>query len=124
MLVPNRSLDLETRWAAIQEKMAANARWLVRRGSLTTKRAYGKRFWVLRFDRPEQGRACHRTIYIGREPELLRRTCCLLQQYRSRALWEKEVAAYAQLVGLLRAVLERLRPKGNTTKKRPPKGPE
>ena len=102
---------LERRWQKILGKMQDQVMHLQRQGVIVSKiSSTGRRVWALRFCSRDQGRRVHRSIYLGGDdqPELLRRARLLLQEYRSRAGWAKEIATYAQFAAGANAALKRL----------------
>jgi hypothetical protein len=101
--------SLEERWAALQEKFAANAPWLVRQGALVQKTTGSCRFWVVRFYVRDNGRTVQRSVYVGldHETELRRRVEELLQRYRAPRHWPKEVASFARFAASAHAALGR-----------------
>jgi hypothetical protein len=80
--------DLERRWQAIRERFLAHADWLVRRGTLVAKHVRGRRVWVVRFATPREQGFVHRSIYIGAEPDLVRRDrACSAQPLAARTCY-------------------------------------
>jgi len=90
----------ERRWSVLREKLAAHASLLAEQGVLTLKTMKGRRYWYLRYMLPadEAGRRRHGSVYVGREAdrEIVGQVRQLLQRYRDRRLWIKEVASYAR----------------------------
>jgi hypothetical protein len=101
--------DPEQRWIVLQDKLAANATWLARQGSLARKRGGGRRSWVVRFCTREDGRTVQRSLYVcsDDQPELLGRVRELLCRYRAASGWAREVASFARFAASAHAALKR-----------------
>jgi len=107
---PTSDPDIELRWQKIRDSLERHASDLIRRGSLVAKKTpSGRHVWVLRFQVREQGRARHRSVYIGGEEQrdLLRRVRQLLREYRSVNDWLRQVTAYARFAASVGVVLRR-----------------
>jgi hypothetical protein len=103
--------ELERRWAAIEEKLAAVADRLVRQGTMVRKVTSADReIWVIRYFDEEGGARVQRSVYVGDHPELVDRSRRLLGRYRERQHWPEEVAAYARLALATKALARRLTP--------------
>jgi hypothetical protein len=83
----------------------------MRQGSIIRKRSAGRTTWVLRFTVRQDGRTVHRSVFLCRDdqPVLLRKARLLLERYRERAGWAKEMALFARLGRAARAALGRCR---------------
>jgi hypothetical protein len=103
--------DLEGRWAAIEERLAAVADRLVRQGTMARKvTPAGREVWVIRYVDEEGGARVQRSIYVGDHPELVVRARRLLGRYRERQHWPEEIASYARLALATKALARRLTP--------------
>jgi hypothetical protein len=103
----NRNAVIEARWAAIRDKILANAAFLETQGALNAKAARGRTVYRIRFRVPDRGRMTQKNIYIGDEPRLVARTQELLREIRDARAWPRQVATYAHLVAGLVAALKR-----------------
>ena len=106
-------LDLEGRWAAIEEKLAAVADRLVRQGTMARKvTSAGREVWAIRyFDEVGVARV-QKSVYVGDSPELVDRARRLLGRYRERQHWPEEIAAYSRLALATKTMARRLTPPG------------
>ena len=95
---------LGARWAKLETRLAAVSHLLRRQGSITSKRAGKRKIARLRFFEPSAaGRRVQRSVYIGCDPELIRRARLLLAVYRGEPI--REAAALAQFVGVFRRLI-------------------
>jgi hypothetical protein len=97
-------------WAVIQEAFRWNAPHLIRQGTIVSKMVAGRKKWVLRFVVTGDGPSIHRSVFLccDDQPALLTKARRLLQRYRERAGWAKEMALFARLAGAAHAALGRL----------------
>lgn len=77
------------RWVRLRHRLGQYRSQLCRRGSLASRQLRnGRRVWDVRFmDRSTGGRPVHRAIYVGSDPELVRRTRELLAAWRLEQYW-------------------------------------
>jgi hypothetical protein len=102
--------NLESRWQAVRAEMERNAYHLMRRGSIVAKWASGGRRWVLRFSALDsQGRAVHRSLYLGSDDaaEVLHRARELLRHYREQANHLEEIRLFARFSAKAAGILLR-----------------
>jgi hypothetical protein len=103
--------DLDRRWAAIEERLAAVADRLVRQGTIARKvTPAGREVWAIRYFDEEGGTRVQRSIYVGDCPELVDRARRLLGRYRERQHWPEEIAVYARLALATKSLARRLTP--------------
>jgi hypothetical protein len=105
--------DLERRWAAIEERLAAVADRLVRQGTMARKvTPAGREVWVIRYLDEVGGARVQKSVYVGDSPDLVDRARRLLGRYREREHWPEEIAAYARLALATKTTARRLTPPG------------
>jgi len=97
---------LVTRWERIRTAMERNRALLEDQGTIAVKTVDGSTVHVLRFCERQQGRRIQRSIYLGADPELVRRAQALLEAFREPKRWEAEVTAAASSLG---SIVSRLR---------------
>jgi|SRR5579884_3974162 len=103
----SRSAVIESRWAAIREKILANASFLGTQGAMNSKVARGRTVYWVRFRFSQEGCVTQKSIYIGDNPDLVARTRQLLGELRDAATWPRQVRAYSDLVAGLIVVMKR-----------------
>ena len=73
------------RWPEIERKMQAVAEILGKQGGLTVRLSGGRRIWSVRFRKNRRNsRRIHAAIYVGSDPDLVRRARKLLDEFRGR----------------------------------------
>jgi hypothetical protein len=98
----------EARWQRIERRIIQNARHLRKQGCLARQGTRGSR-WCLRFlERLPTGGIVHRSIYLGSNPELVRRARLLLARCREHGNGRREVAALSKMVAEASAFLPTL----------------
>ena len=108
-MVPTPTSDRELRWAALEQKLDGVAETLIGQGTLVRKTTpSGRTTWVIRYVDTSGGKRVHRSIYVGADPQLLRRARHLLGRYRERQRWPEEIATYVRLAASVAAVARRL----------------
>ena len=104
------STKMEDRWLAIRGQLESAAEILKKQGVIASRRASGRRVWSVRYRQEDQsGRRVHKTIYLGDNAELIRRAQGLLDQFRRREAWYREVESMAKLTAALCRVVARNR---------------
>jgi hypothetical protein len=99
---------LALRWQRIRDKLKANEHILARHGTVAAKVSGGRTAWCVRFCvAQESGKVIRRSIYIGRDPELVGRVRLLLETFREPTALAKETAALVKLAIGINAVLGR-----------------
>lgn len=95
----NESIRREDRLQQIEMQIEADAPYLRSQGCIITKRARGRRIWVLRYRVHREGKLVHRSIYLGGDEhiELRQRAEELLAWHRHAGLWMEQLPT---LVGL------------------------
>ena len=97
---------LEARWQKIRQVMETHRELLAEQGSLARGTARGKTIWMLRFvERSADGGAVQRGIYLGGDPEILRRTRALLRECRAARERAREAVQLARGVALARSAV-------------------
>src|SRR4051812_47300438 len=95
--------NAEARWPRILSKLEANAHVLAESGGITTQvTAWGQNVRVVRFFVREGGIVRHKAIYIGSDPELVRRAEEWLAHLRLPRDLAAEVADCAELAASVR----------------------
>jgi hypothetical protein len=107
-----RHVDLEARWQRVKSKILDDADLLATQGTFCRKTEADHPIWRLRYvDRRADGKAVHRAIGLGSNPEFLRRTQELLARCHQRGIREMEVENMRRssetLVGLLRQAISK-----------------
>jgi hypothetical protein len=88
--------DLEQRWQRLLTKLQAFAPLLAKQGTLVPKTGRSRLNWCVRyFDHPDGGQRVRRTIYVGSNPELARRTGVYLEHCRAQLREAKEALGLA-----------------------------
>jgi type I site-specific restriction endonuclease len=97
---------MEDRWLAIRGQLESAADMLTKQGVITSRWASGRRVWSVRYRQADRsGRRVHKSIYLGDNAELIRRAQRLLEQFRRREDWCREVESMAKIsTALYRAV--------------------
>jgi hypothetical protein len=95
---------LEQRWQRLLAKLQAIALLLATQGTLVPKTGRARLNWCVRYlDRPHlRGKPVRRMIYVGSDPELVRRTAKYLEHCRAHVLETKEslrLARFAMTMG-------------------------
>jgi hypothetical protein len=97
---------LEARWERIRISMERNRALLEHQGKIVLKSVGRTSVHVLRFVDRQHGRRIQRSVYLGRELELVWRTRALLEAFREPQRWQAEVAAATAALG---SIVSRLR---------------
>ena len=99
--------DQVARWKRLRERLGQHRSQLCRRGSLASRRLRnGRRVWDVRFvDRSTGSRPVHRAIYVGSEPELVRRTRELLAAWRLEQYWSHGDRISIRVCNLMRQLM-------------------
>ena len=96
---------LHRRWGKLEAKIRKQAGFLTDQGALASYRVNDGRVWAVRFYEVVGGRKIQRSIYVGDDEHLLRRTRELLEELRRPSRRLAEVRAMSQLGRvLMRAV--------------------
>jgi hypothetical protein len=105
-----RGRSREKTWQALRVKLEGNAASLIRQGVLIAKQtAAGRLVWAVRFVVTlEEGRKVHRSIYVGTDRILLKKTRDLLQHYRSLADLPKQLTAWSRMLGAACSTVKRM----------------
>ena len=94
--------DLEAIWSHLSAKIDQNAAILERRGTIKTRIAGGKERFVIRFhELLDDGRRIERSIYLGSNPEIVRRAKVLLEIIKLVGRYEKEAKLFANLAATI-----------------------
>lgn len=103
---------LIARWEKIEEQMIANAQLLARQGSIASRRAHGRRLWLLRFMDVDQGRCVQRALYLGGDDqvEVVQRARDLLALLQAPKHLIKELKLVRSLIRKLCTIMRRARP--------------
>ena len=92
------STKMEDRCSAIRGQLEAAADILTKQGVIASRRASGRRVWSVRYRQEGQGgRRVHKSIYLGSNAELVGRAQGLLDQFRRREAWCREIESMAKL---------------------------
>ena len=96
----------EARWRTIVTKVESDGPCLLGQGSVTAKKARGRTVWVLRYRVRGEGKAVHRSIYLGADEggRLRRRVHELLEGYRRQGRWLRQLPALVRLAARLSAL--------------------
>ena len=97
---------LEVRWERIRTTMERHRALLEHHGTLEVKRVGTSKVHVMRFLEGHLGQRVKRTIYVGVNPQLIKRARALLTEFREPRRWQAEAAAAADS---LDAIVSRLR---------------
>jgi hypothetical protein len=98
---------LEQRWKRLLARLQAVAPLLARQGTLAPKTG-ARTTWCVRYlDDPHGGKRVRRMIYIGNDPELVRRTGEYLEQCRAQWLDAKEALNLARFALTLGSQVQR-----------------
>ena len=104
------STKMEDRCSAIRGQLEAAADILTKQGVIASRRASGRRVWSVRYRQEGQGgRRVHKSIYLGSNAELVGRAQGLLDQFRRREAWCREIESMAKLTATLCRVVARNR---------------
>jgi hypothetical protein len=104
------STKMEDRWLAIRSQLESAADILAKQGVIASRRASGRRVWSVRYRQEDRsGRRVHKSIYLGDNAELIRRAQGLLDQFRHREAWYREVESMAKLTAALCRVVAKNR---------------
>jgi hypothetical protein len=93
----------EERWQRLAALMEEHALSLKKQGSLTVRQVGARRVLLLRFKTGEGDQRVQRAIYVGDQPELVRRVRIRLALLRDRADWNLDSPGLRWFVGLLSA---------------------
>jgi hypothetical protein len=94
---------LERRWGDLNQTIEAKRQLLVQQGSVVRKLSKDRWYACLRYREPDEtGRLVQRSIYLGTDPELVRRVEARLQGLRAS---RQELTELLGLVRLARALV-------------------
>jgi hypothetical protein len=86
-------LTRERRWLRILGRMQADKQLLQRYGGLFLKGGRKTPAWVVCYNDYSEGRLRQRAIYVGIDPELVRRTRQWLEDLRQLDRWKRDMDA-------------------------------
>jgi hypothetical protein len=99
---------LEQRWQQLLARLQAIAPLLATQGTLVPKTGRPRLNWCVRYlDGPHGGKRVRRMIYVGSDPELVRRTGVYMEQCRARWLEAKEALKLARFALTLGSQVQR-----------------
>src|SRR5262249_17232585 len=96
----------ETRWRKVLTVVETDGPCLLGQGAMLAKRARGRVVWVLRYRVRGEGKAVHRSIYLGADEggRLRERVRELLEGYRRQGQWLRQLPALVRLAARLSAL--------------------
>jgi hypothetical protein len=99
---------MEDRWLAIRSQLEAAAETLAKQGVVASRQASGRRVWSVRYRQADRsGRRVHKAVYLGCNATLIGRAQGLLDEFRRREAWCREVESIAKLTAALSRVVAR-----------------
>ena len=96
----------EARWRTIVAKVESDGPCLLGQGAVTAKKARGRVVWVVRYRLRGEGKAVHRSVYLGADEggQLRQRVRELLEGYRRQGQWLRQLPALVRLAARLSAI--------------------
>ncbi len=74
----------DKRWQHILERLRDSSRYLMDQGSVSSRKASGRRVWSVRFYVRDCGKVTQKSIYIGNDPVLVAWTRRFINQCRAQ----------------------------------------
>src|SRR5262245_54524531 len=89
--------DLERRWQSLLARLERLRPQLRTQGHLVLKQRGRRKVWCLRYwEAGPEGRAVRRSLYVGSDPELVRRTRAFVDRCHEHAQLDEETLALAR----------------------------